>query len=220
MGAESFYWENFERPYLEEKFSGIGKAHPGRYLDFAVGTGRILEIAAPNFSEVVGIDVSEDMLKQARKKVPKARLIKIDITSENLDLDKFNVISSFRFVLNAEPALREAALQSLRLVIEDGGCLIINNHLNKWSFTGLVCRFSNFIHGKPRHKILSDTDIRYLLERCEFKVLEKYGFGLIPTWRNRLLLWSGVTYKLECFLNRSSFLQKFAKDRIYICQPI
>ena len=58
VGAERFYWEHFERPCLEALFERLSRSFPGSYLDFATGTGRILQVACRYFPRVVGIDIS------------------------------------------------------------------------------------------------------------------------------------------------------------------
>src|SRR4026208_757151 len=83
------YWNHFERPYLEQLFARLGREHPGRYLDFACGTGRIMELASPHFAETVGIDVSEAMLAEARRRLPTARLIQVDVMTDPPGLGRF-----------------------------------------------------------------------------------------------------------------------------------
>lgn len=219
IGSEKFYWDSFEQPLLNMIFKDLRRSHPGRYLDFAVGTGRIMQIAAPYFDDVVGVDISNDMIVESRKKVPTAQFVVGDVTKENLDVGKFNVITCFRFVLNAEPQLREDVLMWLRAVISDNGVLVINNHLNRSSATGLYCRLTNFVRNEQKHNLLSDIEIKELLDRCDFKVDKRYGFGVVPVWRNRLLLPRGILKTVETMLMNVPLLAHFAKDFIYICSP-
>jgi len=116
--ALAFYWEHFERPFLEEKVAEA-VAGPGsrRYLDFACGTGRILQVGAAWIPDATGIDVSEEMLNVARQKVPRARIIRADVLRESvLDVGTFDVVTLFRFLVRAG-LLREPILVWLRSVI-------------------------------------------------------------------------------------------------------
>src|SRR5438094_7124554 len=97
-GRGYFYWQYFEKPYLKKLFARLGKEFPGRYLDFACGTGRILQLGAPYFAESFGIDVSETMLAVARRSAPTTRLIRADVTTGPPDVGPFTVISLFRFL--------------------------------------------------------------------------------------------------------------------------
>ena len=218
-GRGHLYWQNFEKPYLEKLFARLGQEYPGRYLDFACGTGRILQLGFPHFIESVGIDVSEVMLAEARRKVPGARLIQTDVMVNPPDVGIFNVISLFRFILSAEQHLREGVLRWLRSVIAPDGVLVLNNHLNRWSIFGIIHRADNVIHGR-RGGPPADKDVEMLLQRCGFTVFERYGFGVIPPWRNRRYFPSTTLLYLEHLLERSKTLQNYAKDRIYLCHPI
>jgi SAM-dependent methyltransferase len=218
-GKGQLYWQNFEKPYLENLFARLRQECPGRYLDFACGTGRILQLGFPHFAESVGIDVSNVMLAEARRRVPGARFIQADVMVNPPPTGTFNVISLFRFILSAEHYLREGVLLWLRSVIARDGVLVLNNHLNGRSPLGVIHRVDNIRHGRPGAPP-SDRDIEMLLQRCRFKVFEQYGFGVIPPWRDRRLFPSTPLLYLEKLLGKSKMLQKHAKDRIYLCHPI
>ena len=217
-GHGHLYWSHFERPYLEKLFERLGREHPGRYLDFACGTGRIMELASPHFVETVGIDVSESMLAVARRRAPSAMLMNVDVMTSPPDVGLFQVISLFRFILSAEDHLREGVLRWLRTVISTDGVLVVNNHLNRWSITGLRHRMRNVVRGKPGGPP-TERYMEMLLGRCGFEIVEAYGFGVIPPWRDTRRAPSSQLLKLERLLGSSKTLQAHAKDRIYLCQP-
>jgi SAM-dependent methyltransferase len=218
-GHGHLYWVHFERPYLEQLFRRLGREHPGRYLDFACGTGRILELGAPHFAEALGIDVSDAMLGEAHRRAPTARLVNVDVMTDPPDIGTFQVISLFRFILSAEHHLREGVLRWLRTAIAPDGVLVLNNHLNRRSLTGLRHRVRNSIQGRPGGSP-SDQQMEKLLRNCGFQVVESYGFAIIPPWRDGGWLPSTPLLTLERILGSSSTLQQFAKDRIYVCRPI
>ena len=218
-GHGHLYWNHFERPYLEQLFARLGWEHPGRYLDFACGTGRIMELAHVHFAETVGIDVSEAMLAEARRRVPRAQLVQADVMTESVDVGSFQVISLFRFILSAEDHLREGVLRWLRTVIAPDGVLVVNNHLNRWSVTGWQHRLRNVVRGKPGGPPTEEY-MRSLLRRCGFEIVEAYGFGVIPPWRNTRRAPSTQLLALERLLASSKWLQAHAKDRIYLCRPV
>lgn len=218
-GHGHLYWNHFERPYLETLFSRLGRECPGRYLDFACGTGRILELASPHFIETVGIDVSPAMLSEARRRFPTAKLIQVDVMTDPPHVGTFQVISLFRFILSAEDHLREGVLQWLRTVIASDGVLVVNNHLNRWSITGLRHRLRNVVRGRPGGPP-TEQHMETLLRRCGFEIVEAYGFGIIPPWRHTRRSPSTLLLRLERLLGGSKRLQAYAKDRIYLCRPI
>ena len=217
-GHGHLYWNHFERPYLERLFARLGREYPGRYLDFACGTGRIMEIASPHFVETVGIDVSEPMLDECRRRIPTAQLIQVDVMTDPPDVGEFQVISLFRFILSAEDHLREGVLKWLRTVIAPDGVLVVNNHLNRWSITGLRHRWRNIVQGRPGGPP-TEQHMETLFRRSGFEIVEAYGFGIIPPWRDTPRAPSTPLLRLERLLGASRKLQTYAKDRIYVCRP-
>ena len=115
---------------LDEYFAGKEVHH----LDFACGTGRIIEFMSGHTTESTGVDVSPSMLAEARGKGIDARLIEADITdSDELAGETFNLITAFRFFLNAEPELRASAITALGKRLAPDGVLVFNNHHNSGS---------------------------------------------------------------------------------------
>lgn len=111
-----------------------------RYLDFACGTGRITGVIAPLAKESTGVDISPTMLESARSKLPGVRFVLGDLTRESLGLGQFDLISAFRFFGNAQPALRDEVLAALKRHLAPGGALLINNHRNPRTVSGVLAR--------------------------------------------------------------------------------
>lgn len=218
--ALGFYWRHFERPFLERTFEALKARHPhGRYLDFACGTGRILQVGSTYFPDAMGIDVSEAMLEVARDKVPDARIVRADVLREKADVGRFEVITLFRFLVRAG-ALREPILRYLRSVIAEDGTLIVNNHRNARSLRGLTYRVSTKVRPTPfEGDLLRDDEVRDLLDRTGFTVEETYGFGVVPSFRGRLLMPPGMLLRLERRASKSERMSGWTKNRIYVCRP-
>lgn len=219
--ALAFYWQHFEKPYLEATFRSLRSRYPGgRYLDFACGTGRILQLGASYFGAAVGVDVSDAMLDKAREKVPQAHIVKADVLNTPVDLGQFDVVTLFRFLLRAGD-LREPVLRYLRGVIRDNGTLIVNNHRNAYSLRGLAYRASTtFKPNDSEYELLTDGQVEELLNRCGFAVIERYSFGVVPSSKGRLIIPSSLLLPIERMFQAPRMLGGLAKNRIYICQPL
>jgi phosphatidylethanolamine/phosphatidyl-N-methylethanolamine N-methyltransferase len=104
----------------------------GRILEVGVGTGISLPYYSGN-SRVVGIDISEPMLKVARKRVASDHLIHVErlevMDAENLDFAEasFDVVVA-QYVVNTVPH-PEAALDEFLRVLRPGGELVIINRV-------------------------------------------------------------------------------------------
>jgi ubiquinone/menaquinone biosynthesis C-methylase UbiE len=115
------------RQLLREQFGDT----PIDLLDFACGTGRITAALEPQVRSSVGVDVSASMLAQARQKLTRTELIEGNLLEARLLGDRrFNLITAFRFFVNAESPLRFGAIKALEPYLADGGCLVFNNHQN------------------------------------------------------------------------------------------
>jgi SAM-dependent methyltransferase len=179
VGYYAELWRHIERPLLERILRELSERGAASCLDFACGTGRITQVNERFFEHAVGIDVSEQMLAVAKKACVRAELVQRDITAEPLDR-KFDVITAFRFFLNAEPKLRDQVLASLAKAMEDSGTLIVNVHVNHSSPLGFAYRIRNAIRGKTVANTLSVQHLESLLNDHGFAVKRIHWYGFYP----------------------------------------
>jgi len=187
-----------------------------RHLDFACGTGRVLGHLQPLVASSDGVDVSASMLAVAAQTAPGANLHLADITaSPILAQRQFDLITSFRFFPNAEPALRRAAMQRLAAMLSAGGILVFNNHMNTSSLQRRLLALKGY---RPEDG-MSREEVRDLVRECGLRVVARYPLGLLPLSDNLMLgpyaLWSAAE-RAASALVRS---EKLAQDIIYVCAP-
>lgn len=140
-------------------------------LELGCGTGRVTIPVAESGIDVVGLDLSEDMLSVARQKISRLgveiqRRIKVlegDMRDFSLDR-KFNLIMiPFRAFLHlTTPADQRQALICIREHLTDDGCLVFNifdpnlriitEHTG--SLGASVKKQNEFIHPDTGHKII------------------------------------------------------------------
>jgi SAM-dependent methyltransferase len=151
--------------------------------DFACGTGRVLEFLGDHFISVTGIDISPEMLELARSRCPRAHLIQGDVTTNHgLARGPFDLITAFRFFLNAEPVLRSQALDWMRRSLRQGGAVIANFHLNPTSLRGTYLRLRTA--GATTPTMMSIDQARQLFEAHGFTVLDILGYSFLPYRRD------------------------------------
>jgi SAM-dependent methyltransferase len=169
--------QNIERPLLENILCPLG-GRERTSLDLACGTGRITRVAAMFFGAVVGIDVSEATLMCAS--VPEnVTLYCIDITKISL-AETFDVVTAFRFFLNAEDSLRREALRAICRHLREGGELVCNIHLNATSPVGLISRILNWACPRtPRSKLTMEQFSKVLREEG-FEIVDTKAYGYLP----------------------------------------
>jgi SAM-dependent methyltransferase len=177
VGYYAALWNKIERPLLEEILRQFGG--PGRKcLDFACGTGRITDVAAQYFGEVVGVDVSAAMLACVTA-AANVRVLQVDITHDSLG-ETFDVITAFRFFLNAGQRLREEALDSMRDHLKETGRLVCNVHMNAASPFGVAARIVNHLPFSRVRNTMRAGEMTALLHSAGFSVERVIGYGYLP----------------------------------------
>ncbi len=199
---------------LEKYFAG----RDVHLLDFACGTGRITEFLENRVKTSTGIDVSDSMLAIAKEKLERTELIETDITAENvLKPRKFNLITAFRFFLNAEPELRSATIRALAELLDKDGYFVFNNHQNYGS-PWIKLRYA--LHRKKNPEdtfnVMSIEQMKQLVEGAELEIVEIYPVGFfhppkIPvSYRlNRVIDWAAGKF---------DFLNRFSESPIAVCR--
>lgn len=186
-----------------------------RYLDFACGSGRVLATIAPRAADPVGVDVSDKMLAVARQRAPAATLEQRDITREPYAGEQFDLVTAFRFFLNAEPELRRDALRALHARLKHDGVLIVNLHGNPWSMRAVGATVRRLVLREPIN-YLSLRAFAKLLREAGFEIQEWRGFGLMVA---RVFNTLGPTLPeaAEALARRFPVLQRFCVDLVVVC---
>ena len=222
-GAGSF-WEcvwTLEKTVLDH-IAAEQRARSGTlaYLDFACGTGRVLAHLEGRCDTARGIDVSGEMLSRARKRVRLAELVCADVTASGGSVEgHYDLITAFRFVLNAEPALREAGLRALALRLKDGRSrLVVNTHGNPVSYKGIVVPFRRALHLRGADEnLLSAAALARSLDEAGLEPESQFGMGVLPApVLSRLP--RNVALGLERTFSRIWGLRGLGVNQILVCR--
>jgi glycosyltransferase involved in cell wall biosynthesis len=214
---DSSMWE-IEKQILVQEITLFEKDKT-KYLDFACGTGRILAFMEQFVSESTGVDVSENMLYLAKKKARKSFLLNSDLTQHDVIADKqYNLITAFRFFLNAEDDLRKKVMFLLSEKLADRGTLIFNLHGNTFSYYLFPIIFKKFKPNQEKLNHVSFFRISKLLKETRLKIKRIYGIGFVPSSfyrlfksQKKLFIWIDKTFS-TCPL-----MKYFARNLIFIC---
>ncbi len=169
-----------ERHVLAQVLREFYANRPVHLLDFACGTGRISGFLESRVESSCGVDVSDSMLMEARKKLTRTALRRVNLIEDCPFAPKsFNLITAFRFFLNAEPELRRAAVEVLEPLLAEDGCFVFNIHQNKHSIyyspTELYCRMR---HLEPV-RTLGIRECANILGQVGLKMCRVYSIGLL-----------------------------------------
>jgi len=190
-------------------------------LDFACGTGRMIQLFESRVDSAVGIDVSKSMLDVARSLLPQVELLHADLTREPvLTGRRFELITAFRFFPNAEPALRDDVMRELVRLLADDGILILNNHLRCGGTKMRLRRAMSRFHRKDNERDLhcmSDSEVEDLAVRFGFTILEVHTLGVLPVLKEKRPLFpKWLLWAIERWASDRALVAGFANNRIYV----
>jgi len=181
-------WQE-EQKLLHKIFRDFDLYKKKNILDFATGTGRIINFLVNNFpdAKIWGVDVSKEMLKYATKKFRANHSIKFllgDLTTDGilqrkLKKQEINIITAFRFFTNAQESLRLEVLRSFKK-ISDNFYLVFNIHQRPLSFF-----FIYKMYRRVKSIITQNSELNRfnLLSLSHIKkILEGEGYTLVKTY--------------------------------------
>jgi SAM-dependent methyltransferase len=188
-----------------------------RYLDFACGTGRVIGFVGEHFESVQGVDISKSMLEYAKAKAPEAKLICGDITEDDSIIgDDYDLITTFRFFLNAQPSLRAKVIKVLADKLSGEGILIFNIHNSKPSLLWLQNLIKGCVTFTPK-PTLSRGDVMSLVANVNLEVIETRETGIMLKCLHRIMP-SKLWLKSDEIFCRIPILRKFASHVLYVCR--
>lgn len=193
-----------------------------RYLDFACGTARVTSFIAPRFAETAGVDISEAMLELARPRVPDALFRTADVSTEPEVVGaNFDLVTSFRFLLNADPADRLPALRWMRSRLRDQQSrAIVNNHSNFWTHKAITHGVRR-LRGRGRTttgNVLSHREVLRLAQSAGFRVESVHGMGLLGGQTLRVVPFDRMS-ALQESLREKPLVERLGEDQIYVLAP-
>jgi ubiquinone/menaquinone biosynthesis C-methylase UbiE len=154
--------------------TAIAASPPGKVLDLACGPGIVAEVVAPHASELVGVDLSPEMLRLAEQRLAMARLgncrfIMAPADQLPFEDDTYNTVVT-RLSLHHFPVL-SSVLAEVRRVLSPHGTLILADILS--SEDPGEAELHNALEQlrDPTHvRMLSRSELRRELESAGFEI--------------------------------------------------
>ena len=118
--TRSFIWEDLKalKQYVQTGDS---------VLDVGCGNGRLLEVFKSSQTKYLGVDFSEGLIAEARKKYPDEEFQVVDV----MDLDsmnkKFDVVFCVSVLNHFPKEMHEVAIKKIKSVLNPGGRLLMVN---------------------------------------------------------------------------------------------
>ena len=165
-----------------------GSSAPGSAADFACGTGRVLEFLGRFSPPRSVLTYRRTCWRWLVPGVPRATLILGDVTTmPGLAPGPFDLITAFRFFLNAEPPLEVRSWPGCELRCSQAGLIVANFHLNPASLRGMYLRLR--MNPAGRVPMMGIADARQLFADNGFTVRQILGYSFLPYRRDGRNLW-------------------------------
>lgn len=197
-------------------------AKPPVHVDFACGTGRVLDALKDVTSNRYGLDPSEQMLSQARTVAPGAQLIRIGVAGSlppvYVEGDLPVAVTMFRLLLNVDHAARVRAMQFARDTLDQAsdGVLILNNHGNTHSLRQLA-KLRRHRRG-PWYNSMSHRDVSNLAAQVGLRIVNRVGFAILPVSAYRAPVIKGAARYVNRQLSGVEATRRISTDVVYVME--
>lgn len=183
-GAYDFIFKGFFYPRIKHAIETMHIKPGDRVLDVGVGTGLSLPLY-PSYCTVTGIDLSTDMLNEARKKVERNCLKHVTI----LEMDASNLVfedNTFDHVISThvisvvpDPV---KVIAEMKRVCKKNGSIVLVNHFQ--SPNKYLAKFDELI--SPLTKKIgwrTDLSLERLIKDTDLDVKSQYKMNKIDLWK-------------------------------------
>ena len=214
----SLLWE-IERRYLDAFLHNFPvSAETINYLDFACGTGRVLAFVAPKVESARGVEVSPEMAIRARRRAPAADVVQADITEGTPVEGRYDLITAFRFFLNAEPSLRLGAMQALAARLSGPhGRIVFNVHAHIPSHKLLTLPYRRLSGRGGRWNYVTRRDTERLLAEAGLEIDGEHGYDFLSAAALRLVPYERLL-AIEGGLAGKPLVQWLGAHRLYVAR--
>ena len=219
----SLLW-SIEQSQLQSIVDNMRSTHDKiEYLDFAAGTGRVISFMEDKVDVATGIEISQAMVDRAQSKLTKGTMICKDITPAESDIEgKYDLITTFRFILNAEGDLCQAGIDALAKRLKDENSLLVfNNHGNIISHKLILW---------PIHKIkglgkgyrtagnyMTNKQAHQVADKAGLKIISTVGCGFLGATVGQALSTKRVA-PLERLLSKIGLIRPFSVNQLYVAK--
>jgi len=121
--AEIFDKDFSDNPYLDKFLSYLHRGD--KILDLGCGTGRITQYYVDNGFKVIGIDLSDEMIKIAKKKHPQIEFLCADMRKLNFPNESFDAVSIAYSLFHLSKKDVPQLIKKVKYILKDKEILLL-----------------------------------------------------------------------------------------------
>jgi ubiquinone/menaquinone biosynthesis C-methylase UbiE len=175
-GVESFISSTKGNDLPEEVARFIGLLpKEATVLDVGCASGIDTGSFCINGNQVVGIDLSRGLLEEARKRVPYATFLEMDMRSLVFPDECVDAVWARASLLHLTLDDMAIALSQIRRVLKPGGVLFI--HMKKGSGSEEVADAKSMVKGSRYFTYVDEDLLRRLLGLAGFRIADLYSYN-------------------------------------------
>lgn len=244
--GEAFYLNQYVayQEHLDRNKSKIRD----RVLDLGCGTGIQINFAEKVTQNVIGIDISIELLKQTKKKLPNSLLVCADACNLPFPDNSFDTVISYGEVISHIPNYIKAFSETMR-VLKSGGYFLFSI-LNKWNIrtifklgelipaltqkNGYWRSWECVINDKGDTiaidlKTFGRREIKQLAELCGFEILEVNGIHIssllipLPLQYGKMNVWGKIFVslgKLDKKIASNVLFSQFGYTKLIVAKKV
>jgi len=179
-----FIFKRWFLPRQQHAIQALDISPGQRVLDVGVGTGFSLPLY-PQHTQVVGVDLSSKMLREAHKKVLQERLSHVDL----MEMDAAHLAfpdSTFdfvivAFVISVVPDPIRVLAEIKRVSKPEGQSVIINHFQSQNKVMAQLEKWVSPLCTKIGWR--SDLALDYLVQQANLQIVRKYSLNKLDLWK-------------------------------------
>jgi len=133
--TRSYNW-----PDVDEAIGGLGLKKGDRILDLGCGNGRLIKALEKYEIEYCGLDISEELVKNARKSFPLEKFVVSNLLKTPFPKESYDAVISIATLHHLPSLNHKDAFVEMKRILKPGGKLLISvwYFWNKPSFVSLI----------------------------------------------------------------------------------
>lgn len=160
----------FSRKKELERFAKLlSKKVNANVLDAGCGSGiPVAKFLIKKGFGVTGVDISESMIKLARKNVPKAKFIKKNLTKLDFAKNSFDGITAFYSIIHIPKEKHQSIFKTFYKILKPEGIILVSLGIEEWEgveeFHGKNMFWSHY-SSKKSLKIIKNSGFKILFNK-------------------------------------------------------